>query len=360
MSSILDALRKLEEEKASYPTPAETPRPIQAPAREPAPRRSRSRRPARGRHGEHNAGQKLWIAVPVVIFGLGVIWAATTMSSDQDAAVDEADLVAAANTGSATLEPTASLAPAEHRDTTLDRIEADLRLAAEEPVRESRVTIAEARLATPIQSSEPAPLPVEPPEVDVVAETPSDRDSETSITEAAMAPIQVDVSPVPMEFEQEPEPLPVEEPPADVKPEPVRVAKAPPKPVEPEPAPYEEEAYVEPARTEPSENYRKAMAVSDALRDGTPLEEEAAVEEDIRRYPIMTRTVFTRLGVPELRINMLALPTERNPTPSALIDYNKVYVGESIPGTNGRARLIGVDIHGIAVDVDGERFYYPK
>lgn len=360
MSSILDALRKLEEEKATYPTPAETPRPIQAPAREPAPRRSRSRRPARGRHGEQAAGRKLWFAVPVVIFGLGIIWAATTMSSEPDAVKNDVDGVASANMGSAALEPADSLASAEHRDTTLDRIEADLRLAAEEPVRESRVTITEARLAAPIQSSESAPVLIDPPDVEAVVDTSPNNDAEMSNAETALAPIQVDVSPVPMEFEQEPEPLPVEEPPADVRPEPIREAKPAPKPVEPEPAPYEEEEYVAPSRTEPSENYRKAMAVSDALRDGTPLEDEPAVEEDIRRYPIMTRTVFTRLGIPEVRINMLALPTERNPTPSALIDYNKVYMGETIPGTSGRARLIGVDIHGIAVDVDGERFYYPK
>jgi len=347
MSSILDALRKLEEEKGqqSAPQPV-TPRPIESPAREPAPRRSRSRRPSR--NGQDHS-RKLVYAVPVAIFVLGVIWAASTNSPASDSAADDQVLVVAAT--DSPIEPNVARGVA-----TIERIESDLRDIADESPREARILVSDSALSAPIQSADPEPVPVQPESIATpdrpvaeVVDTPVIADFEPA--PAVREPIRVDVSPVPME--REPMPEPVVEPP-------VEVARVEPQPVEPDPEPYEED--ITPARAEPSERYQKAMAVSNALRDGTSLDEkpEPVVEKEIRRYDIMTRTVRTRLGIPELRINMLMQPNERNPQPSALIDYNKVYVGEAIPGTNGRANLIGVDMRGVAIEVDGKRYYYPK
>lgn len=349
MSSILDALRKLEEEKAQQFSTPETPLPIEPPVREPAPRRTRSRRSKRSAQ-DHS--RKLWLAVPAVIFALGIIWAATVMGPKSDLTYGERDLLAAATP--APVENHDRSGVAELRDPTLERIEAGLREVAETPGLAPPV----APEPTPIQPAEldPEPAPREPvPQTNEVVEPTPTPDA----VPANVAPIRVDVKPVPTEVVEEPEELVIDEPPIVAEPEPIEQELVPAEPFEPEPEPVVED--VAPPRTEPSERYRNAMAVSNALRGETAEPEEPEpVEQDIRRYDIMTRTVRARLGIPELVINMLGLPNERQPRPSALINYNNVYVGETIPDTHGRVHLIGVDIRGIAVEVEGERFYYPK
>jgi len=366
MSSILDALRKLEEEKAQHPGAPATPRPIEPPAREPAARRHRSRRPARSARRRQGPIPKLWLAVPVFLFALGIIWAATTQTPASDANIDSRELIAAASVD------LGEISDAPDRDTTLDRIEADLLLAAQETVRETPGTVAVASLAAPIQAADPEPQPqpetVKPdppapdptPVIPEVTAPPVRTDPEPEIATERMAPIQIDVSPVPMDAEPVPEELPVVKPPIEITPEPIESPQAEPQRIEQFPEVTEET--LAPIRTEPSERYQKAMAVSDAIRNGTVIEEKPKpkVEEDIRRYDIMTRTVMAKYDIPEMSINMLSLPNERRPRASALINYNKVYVGEIIEGTRGRVHLIGVEIRGIAVEVEGQRFYYPK
>lgn len=368
MSSILDALRKLEEEKAQYPAPTHIPHPIEPITREPAPRRSRTRRPSRGAKRGQDHSRKLWVGVSVAIFAAGIIGAATIGLPRSDSVVNEQDLVAGVNAA-----PVASVEPdvantASRFDTTLERIEADLLLVAAKPLRETQVSIPEASLRAPIRPAEVQPEPAqpepkvpaaipEPPPVEI-EEPPASVLSESNTIVASIAPIQVEMSPVPIAFEVE-----VKrdmEPPVDFDPEPIEIAQVESEIVAAEPETYEE--IIEAPRREPSENYRKAMAVSNALRDGTPLEgkRKPKVEVDIRRYDIMTDSVRARFGIPDLKINMLMQPNDRNPRPSALIDYNRVYIGEAIPDTKGLVHLIGIDIRGIAVEVDGERYYYPK
>jgi hypothetical protein len=64
-----------------------------------------------------------------------------------------------------------------------------------------------------------------------------------------------------------------------------------------------------------------------------------------------------RYGLQDLRLNVLREPTPSRPQALAIINLNKVYVGENIPGTD--ARLIGVARHGIAIEIrsNGTRFY---
>jgi hypothetical protein len=74
--------------------------------------------------------------------------------------------------------------------------------------------------------------------------------------------------------------------------------------------------------------------------------------------PMLSESERLRLGLPKLKINLVGLPSKRQPHPSALINLNKVYVGEIIPNTD--AKLIGVDLHGIAIQVNGRDYFLPK
>jgi hypothetical protein len=117
-----------------------------------------------------------------------------------------------------------------------------------------------------------------------------------------------------------------------------------------------EEVFGEQSLQTASQNIAKVDVRTQAA-DPEPANE---VETDIRRLPPLTDTVRAQYDIPEIRINMLKQSDQRQTVASALIDYNKVYVGEPIPNTRGRAHLVGVDIRGIAVEIDGNRFYYLK
>ncbi|HRI88333.1 MAG TPA: hypothetical protein PK869_08710, partial [Candidatus Hydrogenedentes bacterium] len=79
---------------------------------------------------------------------------------------------------------------------------------------------------------------------------------------------------------------------------------------------------------------------------------------DFDRLPILTETDRVRLGLPQLKINIVGIPNSRNPRASALINMQKVYVGENIPST--QARLIDVDLRGVAIDVGGNRYFVSR
>lgn len=78
---------------------------------------------------------------------------------------------------------------------------------------------------------------------------------------------------------------------------------------------------------------------------------------DITRYPPLRGSDRVRYGLENLRINMIREPTPTRPEGHAIINLNKVFVGETIPGTP--ARLIGVVRRGIAIEIEttGERFF---
>ncbi|MDZ4860596.1 MAG: hypothetical protein SGI88_16595 [Candidatus Hydrogenedentes bacterium] len=70
--------------------------------------------------------------------------------------------------------------------------------------------------------------------------------------------------------------------------------------------------------------------------------------------PILTESDRVRLGLPPLKINIVGIPNTRNPRASALINMQKVYVGENIPST--QARLVDVDLRGVAIEISGNRY----
>ena len=73
--------------------------------------------------------------------------------------------------------------------------------------------------------------------------------------------------------------------------------------------------------------------------------------------PILTPSEQSRLGLPRLRVNFVSRASSSGPQPYALINYNKVYVGETIPETN--ARLVGVSVKGVGIDVGGQKYFVP-
>lgn len=81
---------------------------------------------------------------------------------------------------------------------------------------------------------------------------------------------------------------------------------------------------------------------------------------NIQTLPVMKTSDKIRLGLDRLQLNVLREASAKNPYGLAIINLNKVYVGEIIPGTS--VRLIDVKTHGIAVEVlgTGERYYLPR
>ena len=78
---------------------------------------------------------------------------------------------------------------------------------------------------------------------------------------------------------------------------------------------------------------------------------------NLRELPILRSSDRARLGLENLKLNVLREASENRPHGLAIINLNKVYIGEIIPGT--RARLIEVKSHGIGIEIvdTGERFY---
>lgn len=132
-------------------------------------------------------------------------------------------------------------------------------------------------------------------------------------------------------------------------------AKARPKPA-PQPTP-EEPAVVTPApavatdvRYEP---YIPKPAAS-ATRESAPL------PEDIRTLPMLSRSDRAQYRLEGITINMLNEASATRPLGNALINLEKIFIGETLPGTN--ATLVGVTSHGIAIEImsTGQRYYLPR
>ncbi len=86
------------------------------------------------------------------------------------------------------------------------------------------------------------------------------------------------------------------------------------------------------------------------------------VEEtvDMTRLPVLRTSDRARLGLEDMKLNVLREAGPKNPHGLAIINLVKVYVGEMIPGSS--VRLLDVETHGIAIEVvgTGERYYVPR
>jgi hypothetical protein len=114
------------------------------------------------------------------------------------------------------------------------------------------------------------------------------------------------------------------------------------------------------ARTAPTEEEPQAAAPVRSspvsLAPGRAAEKRAPFLEDINTLPRLGQTERERLGLGDLRLNVLREASPSQPEGLAIINLKKVFVGEMIPGTN--ARLIAVRTRAVAIEIEGtgERF----
>ena len=89
--------------------------------------------------------------------------------------------------------------------------------------------------------------------------------------------------------------------------------------------------------------------------ESTPVEKNWP--EDIRELPALSPAAKAKLGLEDFVVNMPMPATNARPVASAIINRMKVYKNERV--LNTRVRLIDVSTHGVAIEVidTGERYY---
>lgn len=143
-----------------------------------------------------------------------------------------------------------------------------------------------------------------------------------------------------------------------VTPVPIKVAEAEPAPARPvrptpRPAPAPEAPVEAPAVEEV--RYEPYIPPPPAEK-ATP----AALPSDIRTLPMLSRDERAQYRLDDININMLNEASPTRPLGNALINLEKVFIGETLPGSN--ATLIDVKSHGIAVEIMStrQRYYIPR
>lgn len=143
-----------------------------------------------------------------------------------------------------------------------------------------------------------------------------------------------------------------------VTPVPIKVAEAIPAPVRParpapRPTPAPEVLVEAPAVEEV--RYEPYIPPPPAAK-ATP----AALPSDIRTLPMLSRDELSQYRLNDIKINMLNEANPTRPLGNALINLEKVFIGETLPGSN--ATLIDVKSHGIAVEIMStrQRYYIPR
>jgi hypothetical protein len=100
----------------------------------------------------------------------------------------------------------------------------------------------------------------------------------------------------------------------------------------------------------------RASTTPSAVSSAPSPRARSVVPKDIRDLPPLRSAERARFGLESLKINMLREPSKNRPRGSVIINLKKVYLDERIPGTS--ARLVGVVSHGIALEVGSERELY--
>lgn len=314
MSSILDALKKLESEKSENKDAAERAQIEAVAAERDLTRRRRSR--------EDDEVIRINSTL-LVLVGLGLATVLVTVSV-------VAALAVTRTMGST--QVTATPAPASIPAS-------ELQVAEAAPIASPPVATAPFQ-PVPVEAVPtmmPAPMPLEPVTADPILSGPA------MVTE----PVDEVVATDPMAVAAPEEPVVWVEP--DPAPQAIPVVEEvlPESVAPPEPAPSVAEppaAYTPqpPVATTPPPNYSDAP-IGDI---------------DLDTLPVLSESERVRLGLPRMKINIVGLPTKRQPRPSALINFEKVYLGEYIKNSN--ARLIAVELHGVGIEVAGHRYFMEK
>lgn len=126
----------------------------------------------------------------------------------------------------------------------------------------------------------------------------------------------------------------------------------PPAEEQPQPTPTIVTKELEPPSSLKPEQFQKTLSLSSKAETEEPI--------DMTKLPVLKTSDRVRLGLDTMQLNVLREAGPKNPHGLAIINLTKVYVGEMIPGTS--VRLLDVKTHGIAIEVvgSGERYYVPR
>ena len=365
MSSILNALRKLEAEKA------------EASRAENAPFEPESAKyELVGKSGHR--GRTPFRASPVlVILGaiilasivIGVSIALTLMlTRPRGGALEQVARVAAPSVQTETPVKAAVPPRAEPAHTAVKAPSPPV--PAESVIQEPKVKSSPA--PKPVAKAEPAPEPVPEP---VAKAEPAPEPAPEPVAKAAPAP---EPAPEPVaKAASAPEAAP--EPVAKAEPAPEPVAKAAPAPVPaPEPAAKvaaQTEKAVPPAEVKKEERPAPARPLQQVAKlepPVTPATSQEAVSRpekkeadvpkkqarplDLMSLPVLRASDKAQYGLEDVRVNMVRPASKTRTYASAIINLEPVQVGEKIPGSD--AILIGVESRSIGIEIEGtgERF----
>ena len=356
MSSILDALKKLEAEKAEANKPVEA---FDGDGGDDIIKRS----PLRSR-------MTIKISPTMIAVGMGAFvllcMAASVGVSMMLLKPAEPTVIAQAAPPAVTSPPVPPVQPQPQQTVSPTQAPSPMPPASQ-PVAEP------AAPATPPPTEERAPVEqvvahkaeVEVPTVPVAAvEKPAQKPVELSpaIAETKPEPAPQRTPVKPTKPAQEAKPIPEPEPAAPVE---TKIAEAAPEP----PAESEPPTKAEPdvilakadvAPVKPQRAQRPEIAPSQKIAQPIPAEPaKPKMPQSIFRLPILRRAVAEQHGLDGIQINRVAPPDKTRPYGSAIINLESVYTGEKIPGTD--AILIAVEKKGIAVEIEGtsDRYHIP-
>ncbi len=330
MSSILDALRKVEAERAAQDNGAD-PRPDLSPVSSAPPAgmdvKTAEAALERRRRGKRQVSPWLYVASGAVLLTamltVSTVLALKLAGTGNGAEAQQTPApggplaaVSAPKSPPAPMEPPPVSTPVQPHEVPV----------APHPVSE---TTTPAPLPRPAPTPAPAapsaqPAPPSPVPQAVIPQPAAPTVVTVQFTTGGAAPAVVTPAPSPVPRNVEPAPSA-----ASATPAPLRVARvAPPAPKPSRPGPVPEKP------------------------------RERPLPDDIRKLPPLRETEKRRYGLENMTINMLKEPSPDRPYAHAIINMEKVYVGERIAGSE--ATLIAVRRHGIALEIKstGERYYY--
>ena len=148
-----------------------------------------------------------------------------------------------------------------------------------------------------------------------------------------------------------PQPVAKAEPAPEPAPEPVAKAEPAPKP---EPEPVDK---AEPTPEPPSIPATEPKPKTQNPKPKTQNPKKASRPIDLLLLPALRETDKARYGLSGVRVNMVRPASKTRPYASAIINLQPVQVGEKIPGSE--ATLIGVESRAIGIEIEGtgERFH---
>ncbi|MBI2424137.1 MAG: hypothetical protein HYV27_15000 [Candidatus Hydrogenedentes bacterium] len=212
----------------------------------------------------------------------------------------------------------------------------------------------------------PSPEPVTPaPQPEVAALAPAAPAQPPAQAEAiipAAPPVQMAaVEPAPEEpTTVAPSPASLPEAATIADPAPPQDAGAMKREVLPLPAPSEPAGQPLVVAGMETETARPAARKKDeAVAEDTALP-ESVLPEDIRQLPRLPRGEYAKYGLEELTFNMIREENNDRGEAHAVINLVKVYIGERIP--DSRVKLVAVRRHGVAIEVEqtGSRYYISR